>query len=138
VSRRRQTSYKQIRELCGEPGPEDGLDPRETLRQGARRKGGRKAHQLCGQVAQALNYAFAVSGDDVLRDLLVVAIQPAPDESRLLVSVGSALATRCDAALVLAHLQRAQGKLRAEAAAAIHRKKVPELAFRVLHEDALQ
>jgi ribosome-binding factor A len=130
---RHRTSLKQLHELCGQPGPEDGLDPRETLRREARKKGGRKARQLCGQVAQALNYAFAaVCEDDVLRDLLVVACQPAPDESRLLVSVGSALATRCDPVLALEHLQRAQGKLRAEVAAAIHRKKVPELTFCVM------
>jgi ribosome-binding factor A len=131
---RRQPSQKQLQDLCGQPGPEDGLDPRETLRQDARKKGGRKAHQLCGQVAQALNYAFAaVCEDDVLRDLLVVSCQPAPDESRLLVSVGSALATRCEPALVLDHLQRALGKLRTEVAAAIHRKKVPELTFCVVN-----
>lgn len=101
----------------------------------ARKKGGRKAHQLCSQVGQALNYAFtAVCDDDVLRDLLVVAIQPAPDETRLLVSVGSALGTRCDPSRVMSHLAQAQGKLRAEIAASIHRKKVPELAFRIVNE----
>lgn len=101
----------------------------------ARKKGGRKAHQLCRQVGQALNYALAaVCDDDVLRDMLVVAIQPAPDETRLLVSVGSALGTRCDPSRVMSHLARAQGKLRAEVAAAINRKKVPELAFRILNE----
>jgi ribosome-binding factor A len=87
-------------------------------------------------VTQALNYAFAaVCEDDVLRDLLVVSCQPAADESRLLVSVGPALAMRCEPALVIDHLQRAQGKLRSEVAAAIHRKKVPELTFYVVNED---
>jgi len=47
-------SQKHIRELCAESGPEDGIDPRETLRQVARAKGGRKTQQLCGQVAEAL------------------------------------------------------------------------------------
>jgi ribosome-binding factor A len=135
MTRRREPSLRQWQDLCGQPGPEDGLDPRETLRRVARKKGGRKAHQLCGQVAEALNYAFAaVCGDDVLRDLLVVAVQPAPDESRLLVTVGSALASRCEPAVVLAHLQQAHGKLRSEVAAGIHRKKVPELTFCVVNE----
>jgi ribosome-binding factor A len=135
MSRRYRGSKNEISQLCGEPGPEDGLDPRESRRSLSRKPGGRKAHQLCSQVGEALNYAFAaVCDDDVLRDLLVVAIQPAPDESRLLVSVGSALGTRCDPALVTDHLQRAQGKLRAEVATSIHRKKVPDLSFRVLTE----
>ena len=43
MPRRGQPSLKQLRELCGQPGPDDGIDPRETLRQHARSKGGRKA-----------------------------------------------------------------------------------------------
>jgi ribosome-binding factor A len=133
MPRRGQPSLKQLRELCGQPGPDDGIDPRETLRQHARSKGGRKAQQLCGQVSQALNYALAaVCDDDVLRDLLVISVAPAPDESRLLVSVGSALGATCDPAQVLAHLSLQHARLRAEVAASIHRKKVPELTFCVL------
>lgn len=119
--------------LCSEPGPDDGIDPRETLRQAARKKGGRKTHQLCAQVAEALNYAFtSVCNDDVLRELAVVAVQPAPDQSRLLVTVGPTLPGQCDPAQVLAHVQNGLGKLRSEVAAAIHRKKVPELVFSVI------
>jgi ribosome-binding factor A len=131
-------SRKRVQALCSEPGADDGIDPRETLRRAARIKGGRKTHQLCAQVAEALNYAFAgACNDDVLRELGVVAVQPAPDEARLLVTVGPTLPVPCDSTQVLAHLQQAQGKLRAEVAIAIHRKKVPELTFRVV-TDALR
>ena len=136
--KRKQLSPQLLNQLCSEPGPDDVLDPRELLHQAARKKGGRKTRQLCGQIAQTLNYAFAsVCNDDVLRDLGVVAVQPAPDESRLLVTVGPALPGPCDPGQVLAHLQKALGKLRSEVAAAIHRKKVPELTFCVL-PDAMQ
>lgn len=119
--------------FCSELGPEDGIDPRELLRESARKKGGRKTLQLCGQVAEALNYAFgAVCNDDVLRELGVVTVQPAPDESRLLVTIGPTLPGPCDPTQVLAHVQQSLGKLRSEVAAAIHRKKVPELAFSVV------
>jgi ribosome-binding factor A len=119
--------------LCSEPGPEDGIDPRDLLRAGARKKGGRKTLQLCGQVAEALNYAFAaVCNDDVLRELAVVTVQPAPDESRLMVTVGPSLPGPYNAPEILTHLHQAIGKLRSEVAAAIHRKKVPELAFCVV------
>jgi ribosome-binding factor A len=73
-----------------------------------------------------------VCNDDVLREMGVVAVQPAPDQSRLLVSVGPTQAGPFDAKLVLTHLQTAQGKLRAEVATAIHRKKVPELTYSVV------
>jgi ribosome-binding factor A len=131
--KRKHASQKSTPALCSELGPEDGIDPRDLLRAAARKKGGRKTHQLCGQVAEAINYAFAaVCRDDVLRELGVVAVQPAPDESRLLVTVGPTLPGPCDPNQVLAHVHQALGKLRSEVAAAIHRKKVPELAFCVV------
>jgi ribosome-binding factor A len=131
--KRNQPSRKRLPALSSELGPEDGIDPRNVLRQSARKKGGRKTHQLCGQVAEALNYAFAgACNDDVLREMGVVAVQPAPDESRLLVTVGPTLPGALDRTQVLAHLQQALGKLRSEIASAIHRKKVPELTFCVV------
>jgi len=103
------------------------------LRQAGRKKGGRKTQQLCAQIADALNYAFAgVCNDDVLRDLNVMAVLPAPDESRLLVSVGALLPGPCNPTQVLKHLNQALAKLRAEVAASIHRKRVPELTFSVV------
>ena len=131
--KRKQPSRKRLEALTSQLGPDDGLDPRELRRQSARKKGGRKTQQLCGQVAEALGYAFAgVCNDDVLRDLGVVAVQPAPDESRLLVTVAPTLPGACDPTQALAHLQQALGKLRSEVAAAIHRKRVPELTFCVV------
>jgi len=119
--------------LRAEPGAEDGIDPRDELRQAARTKGGRKTHQLCAQVAEAINYAFAAEcHDDLLREMGVVAVQPAPDESRLLVTVAPTLPGPCDPAEVLVRLDKAQVTLRTQVAAGIHRKKVPQLAFRVM------
>jgi ribosome-binding factor A len=95
------------------------------------KKGGRKTLQLCSQVAEALSYSLSDSNDDVLRELAVIAVQPWPDESRLLAIVGPALSGPVDAALVMGRLAQARGRLRAEVAAAIHRKKAPELTFSV-------
>jgi len=121
-------------ELCSEPGPEDGIDPRDLARQSMGKKGGRKTLQLCGQVAEALNYAFAsVCNDDVLRELGVISVQPAPDESRLLVTVGPILPGPFDPTRIQARIQNAMGKLRNEVAASIHRKKIPDLTFCVVH-----
>jgi ribosome-binding factor A len=132
--KRRQPSQEAMKTLCSDLGPEDGIDPRDLMQPGGK-KGGRKTRQLCGQVAEALNYALgAVCNDDLLRDCVVVAVQAAPNEGRLLVTVAPALPGPFDADAVLAGLQRAIGKLRAKIAAAITRKRVPELAFRVLNE----
>jgi ribosome-binding factor A len=131
--KRKQPSHRRTEATCSELGPDDGIDPRDLFRATARKKGGRKTLQLCGQVAEAINYAFAaVCHDDVLRELGVLAVLPAPDESRLLVTVGPTLPGPCDPAQILTHVQQSLSKLRSEVAAAIHRKKVPELTFRVV------
>ena len=130
---KRGTVPGEMQTLCSELGPEDGVDPRDLLRQVARKKGGRKTLQLCGQVAEAINYALAgACNDDLLRDLGVLAVQPAPDEARLLVSLAPLVPGPCDASAVMTHIHTALGKLRAEVAASIHRKKVPDLTFRVV------
>jgi ribosome-binding factor A len=88
----------------------------------------RKALQLCAQVAQTLASVFAECSDDVLRDLTVQSVVPAPNASRLLVTVEPALA-RTD--LLAEHLHRARGRLRGEVAAAINRRRMPDLVFRI-------
>jgi ribosome-binding factor A len=67
--------------------------------------------------------------DEVLQALQVVSVEPAPSAARLLVTVG---AEDADAATALEHLERATGRLRCEIAASIHRRRVPELTFRVM------
>jgi ribosome-binding factor A len=130
----RKVSRKRLRGLCAEVHPDDGVEPREWLKEGrSGRKTHRKAWQLCGQVAEALGAALAGDcGDDVLRDLQVVAVEPGPDASRLLVTV------RLDPPpesvrpeLVLDRLAQASGRLRCAVAAAITRRRTPTLAYRL-------
>jgi ribosome-binding factor A len=118
---------------CDEIGPDDGVDPRVRSRETSRRVPNRKALQLCGEVARTLNGILQGECDDeVLRDVLVESVVPAPDSTRLLVTVScSPSAREIVAAEVLQHLHRVHGKLRGEVAAAIHRRKTPELVFRV-------
>lgn len=114
---------------AAEVGPEDGTDPRRDFdRRGLHSKPmGRKARQLCGQVQQALLVILPGLADDVLRDLTVVSVEPAPHTGRLLVTVaGPAPADATDR-----HLRLAAGLLRSEVASAVHRRKAPELIFRV-------
>lgn len=91
--------------------------------------GSRKVAQLCQQASEALSLALACSADAVLRDLSVVSVSPAPDASRLLVTVEAEDGVEHDR--ILDKLQVARGYLRSEVAGAIHRKKTPELMFRM-------
>src|SRR5437764_7342221 len=129
---RKKPSRKAMRPLCAELGPEDGLDPRLAPRDFSSRGPGRKVLQLCGEVARTLNGALAESADEVLRDLSVVAVAPAPNSTRLLVTVGAVGVDRIeDVERALEHLHQAAARLRTEVAAAITRRRVPALSFRV-------
>ena len=91
----------------------------------------RKTLQLCAQVERALTLALAGCGDDVLQGVMIESVRPGPDGAILAVTIllpGGPGAR--GAHEVLAALERARGLLRSEIAAAIHRQRVPELAFR--------
>jgi ribosome-binding factor A len=112
---------------------EDALVLRgKGLSQGGRGAGNRKALQLCSQVADTLNYVLSGEcDDDLLRNLHVVNVVPAPNASQLLVTVAPVvpLEKEFDAADVNQRLSAAAGRLRSEVASAITRKKTPRLLF---------
>jgi ribosome-binding factor A len=116
---------------CGAVGADDLIDPKLLLRSSPHRRDDRGARRLCSQVREALTYALAGScRDDVLQSLYVAEVEPAPDATRLavtLVVADSALAETARARLALV-----AALLREEVAASIHRRRAPELAFRVV------
>src|SRR5215204_2746908 len=122
-----------MRFLCGEIHAEDGVDPRELARQASPRgKTHRKAWQLCAQVRETLESVLAGQGDDALRNLQVVAVEPAPDTSMLLVTVRVHPPTAgFDPGLVLGRLAGAEGRLRYAVGESITRRRVPALRFRL-------
>jgi ribosome-binding factor A len=66
----------------------------------------------------------------VLQSLQVIEVRPAPDASQLLVLVSPASNdSAVDPAMVLKHLAVANGRLRAEVASAIVRRRAPKLIF---------
>ncbi|MDB5343075.1 MAG: ribosome-binding factor [Schlesneria sp.] len=128
---KRKPSRKSFETMCGQPSPEDGLDPRDYFKPTRQRRDTRKDWQLCRQVFETLNYVLSGDGhDDVLQGLLVSEVAPAPDATRMLVTVQS-LDAVVDPTAILQSLQLAMGRLRAEVARSISRRKVPELAFQV-------
>jgi ribosome-binding factor A len=99
----------------------------------------RKTLQLCRQVAETLSMVLAEMPEDVLRDLMVEDVRPAPDSSQLLVVLRPApSALRFDAVRALEQLQTVAKDLRMEVAAAINRRRAPTLLFQVLAAGSLR
>jgi ribosome-binding factor A len=128
----RKISRAELRGLCSEVGPDDGLDPRLQRRHSAVPRTSRKTLQLCSAVARTLAAVFAESGDDVLRELVVEAVAAAPRSARLLVTVSAAAPSEFDSDQAAERLERARGRLRTEVAAAVRRRRAPDLVFRVV------
>lgn len=122
-----------LRALCAQPDEDDGIDPREDRRRAlaAGHKPDRKIWQLCKQVAQTVQLAMgALPQAGTLAGVTVQTVTPAPHAGRLRV-----ILTVPDAqqqAAVLAVVQRHAGRLRSEVAAAITRRRAPELTFDVI------
>lgn len=124
-----------LRAHCEAFDEHDGIDPRDDARQGrSDRWQGRKCLQLCRQIAETLDLVLSGECDDeVLQNLQVVSVVPAPNASRLLVTVVCDVADGpTDSQAVLERLERQSARLRCEVAGAIHRRRTPTLAFQVL------
>lgn len=115
---------------------DDGIDPRRYFERRSRRSGtDRKTLMLCAQVGEAVHAVLAgASGDPGLLDLELVAVEPAPDASRLRL----VFCPREGADLRLAEqaLGRSWPWLRSVVAEAIHRKRCPELDGVIVPEEA--
>ncbi|MHB1422533.1 MAG: ribosome-binding factor A [Gemmataceae bacterium] len=129
----RKISRRELLSSCADVGAGDGCDPRLDRREGSAKVPNRKALQLCAQVARTLRGVFAECGDDVLRELTIESVTPAPNAARLLVTVRPAVPL--EMAGVLERLVHARAKLRTDAVAAIHRRRAPDLLFRVLEPE---
>lgn len=113
---------------------DDGVPPSRS--EGRRhRDTANRTRQLCGRVARIVGSLLAGEcHDDVLRDVLVGAVTPAPDASRLCVALH--VDTRAvDPSVVRDRVERVRGFLRREVASAVQRKRAPELVFAVLPLD---
>jgi ribosome-binding factor A len=130
--KRKKPSARDMLSACSEIRPEDGLDPRMYFRPKAEKKPNRKALQLCSEVAKAVGFALSwEAGDQLLSSLVVESVVPAPDSGRLLITVSFQGSGAVEPERLMERLQRVTGKLRAAVAESIHRRRVPELTFRV-------
>ena len=89
-----------------------------------------KARRLCRQVSETLQAGLSGEcADEVLQQVWVRSVDPAVEASRLIVTVS--VPETVNPVEALARLEGARGLLRTIVAAAIVRKKVPELSFRI-------
>ncbi|MEZ4403151.1 MAG: hypothetical protein R3B06_24215 [Kofleriaceae bacterium] len=110
--------------------PEDLDDSIFFRRRETRRASPRFDHkdrQLCAQVAELLAVALAELDDPVLAGLAIAGVAMAHDAGRLVVTVIDPSGSPADE--VVARLARLRGHLRAEIAAGITRKRVPDVTF---------
>jgi len=97
-----------------------------------------RVRSLCRQAQEAVLLAMAEVGlDSRLDGTFVASVDPAPGPERLLVTVVAPPQATTEAIeAAFAALAELRPALRAEVARAIHRKRVPDLAFRVAVEAA--
>jgi len=134
-----QTTRERLLAHCGQLHEDDGQDPREFFRKPTR--GGnahRKTLQLCSQVAETLSLVLAGElDDDMLCELQVASVDPAPDASQLAVTLYAPGATEAQLPQIRERLARVAGRLRCEVAAAITRRRTPRLLFQVIAAHAV-
>jgi ribosome-binding factor A len=126
---------RRLRENCRELHDDDAVDPRDFFRPHTTSTGhDRKTLQLCSQVAETLALVLAGELDDeVLQQLQVESVLPAPNASQLAVTLRAPQTldgAECDE--IRRRLDRASGRLRCEVAAAITRRRAPKLVFHLV------
>ena len=129
---------EQMLAFCGEIHEDDGIDPRQWFTSPRNRdKQDRKNQQLCSQVGETIDRVLSGEFDDeLLHNLRVIEVTPAPDCSQLLVTLFADLEPgRATVDEIMQHLDKAVGRLRSEVAIAITRKRTPQLAFRIIEAE---
>ena len=123
---------------CGQLQDDDCVDPKEYFKPDRKlAKANKKAKQLCRQVAQTLDMVLGDCDDELMQSLMVDNVQPAPDSSRMLVTIIADMPPEeFDRNQIQLHLKEQTGRLRAEVGRSISRKRVPNLSFSVLLKES--
>lgn len=131
--RSQRPNSRELRSLCADLSPEDGLDPKLLARGGSDSPDRRKTWQLCSQVHDALRLILGEAADERLHSLEVREVLPAPNDSQLLVLlVPLDPLTSEEREAVTRSLEVAAGWLRSEVASAITRKRAPRLVLQLV------
>lgn len=135
MTRRKRFPKSQLRSLAGKVEQPSSEDIDSLVHQVTEPKIDRKALQLCRQIQRELS--LILSGeldDDRVRDLLVMSVSPFPHTNLLLVTLQAGQVCSHEELLALdSVLTQHKPLIRSEIAAAIHRRKTPDLCFRVIN-----
>jgi len=127
----RKPSQRLLRELCAEIDPDDGIDPRKMKQTETCKDADYRCQSLCAQIRRALQLSLGQSHHVQVANLYVVTVEPAPNQSRLGVTLQPIGLVDIHPDELYALVHQEAGRLRCDAAAAIHRKRVPTLVYRV-------
>jgi ribosome-binding factor A len=124
--------------LCGEIGPEDGIDLRRLPRSNHTMRPGHKVRQLCKSAQRTLTLLIdGEINDSMLRNLLLVDVTPNDAGSSLLISLQYRSTGKIgQKERILEKLQAYQGWLRASIARSLKRRRVPALKFSLIPADS--
>lgn len=130
---RKRPNSRQLRALCADLSPEDGVDPRHLTRDGGSQTDRRKTWQLCSQVRDVLRLILSSAVNERLQCLDVREVLPAPSDSQLLVLLAAYdPLSEQERVETIESLRDAAGWLRAEVATSITRKRAPRLELQLL------
>lgn len=121
------------------PSPEElgmdaGADPKLFFYAREERKINYKAQQVSKEVERTLSFILnSNQAGEILQSLNLLYVEPLPNSSHLVVVVspGYAKASWSESEILTA-LHNASGWIRKEIGHSLHRRRVPELSFRVL------
>ena len=124
----------EARQLCGDIGPDDGIDPRLIARATDRKTKSHKSRQLGKEAKHTLSMVFAGElGDPIFQQLEVIDVAATDDGQFLIVSLaGMGKSTEATEAQILEKCQAVQGFLRAAIAWSVKRKRVPTFKFKLV------
>lgn len=122
----------EARSLCADPHSDDG--PPKSRRKESRDDSSddRKTMQLCAQVRRALHGVIPLPGLSAFEGVVVEAVQPDPDASRLRVVISVPPSCGQPISSLKQRLIDRVGFIRSEVASQIHRKRVPLLTFELI------
>jgi len=126
----------EARSLCADLHPDDG--PPKSRRKESRDDSSddRKAMQLSAQVRRALHGVIPLPGSTFFEGLVVEAVEPDPDATRLRVVISVPPSCAHPIPSLKRRLTDMAGFMRSEVASQISRKRVPLLTFELVPREA--
>ena len=128
----------EAKSLCADLHPDDGQPISRGNESRDDHSDDRKTMQLCAQVRRALHGIIPLPGSSFFEGLVVEAVKPDPNASRLCVVISIPISCAHSIPALNQRLTDMVGFMRSEVASQINRKRVPMLTFEFIpREDVI-